>query len=442
MGMDVKTAFLNSELEEVVYMEIPEGITVPTNKNARDYPQPLACRLLKSIYGLKQSPQAWYGRIHSFFRFHKFERSPSDHSLFINYEYQIILFLYVDDLVIAAPTYQQIDWIRTKLQNEFDMTDLGNLETFLGLEVSQNRGQRTLHLSQGTYIRKVFHAHGMEGCNTAPTPANPHIRLEKSQARFEATPDVKLRYQSAIGSLMYAMLGTRPDIAYAVSQVSQYSTNPSPTHFTGMKRIFRYLAGSVDRGLLYSMSGIGEGFTDADWGSGEDRRSIGGYTFILNGAAISWHSKKQSTVALSSTEAEYMALTQAVKEALWLQAILRDLGARRHSIEIQKIQVDNQGAIALAHNPQFHARTKHIGIQYHFMRQHIEDKEIQLTYCPTSTMTADIFTKALPQPAFTRHNLALGLVDRSIMLFRTLTQETSITDSDKSDMRASERRCC
>ena len=214
------------------------------------------------------------------------------------------------------------------------------------------------------------------------------------------------------------MLGSRPDIAYAVSKISQFSTNPNASHWTAVKRVFRYLAGTLNRGLYYGIKEDerrGAGFTDADWGASEDRKSISGYTFVLNGAAVSWNSKKQSTIALSSTEAEYIALTQAVTESLWLQAILDDLGARKHGSEMRNIYIDNQGAIALALNPEYHARTKHIDIQYHFIREHVQNGSIQLTYCPTGDMTADIFTKALPQPAFTKHNLGLGLTDQSIL---------------------------
>ena len=225
---------------------------------------------------------------------------------------------------------------------------------------------------------------------------------------------------------MYAMLGSRPDISYAVSKVSQYSTNPNATHWAAVKRIFRYLAGTSTRGLLYQGQGTGKGYTDADWGSGDDRKSIGGYTFLLNGAAICWNSKKQTTIALSSTEAEYMALTQATKESIWLQGLLEDLRARKHLKELRGISIDNQGALALAKNPEFHARTKHIDIQYHFIRQHIEEGRITLEYCPTSEMTADIFTKALPKPAFIKHNLGLGLIDISVFILQEGTYESTV----------------
>ena len=242
-------------------------------------------------------------------------------------------------------------WIRRKLHSEFDITDLGPLRIFLGLEIARNRTNRTLHLSQSQYVHKILCTHGLANCNPSQTPAVPHVRLRKPSPEFEATAEAIKQYQSAVGALMYAMLGSRPEIAYAVSKVSQYCTNPDATHWTAAKRFFRYLAGTPNRGLCYGYQGTGAGYTDADWASSDDRKSIGGYTFLLNGAAICWQSKKQPTVALSSTEAEYMALTQAVKESIWLQAILDDLGARKHLEEIRTINIDNQGAIALAKKP-------------------------------------------------------------------------------------------
>jgi len=189
--------------------------------------------------------------------------------------------------------------------------------------------------------------------------------------------------------------------------------NPGQAHWTTVKRILRYLARTQDLGLSFQLTGKGKGLTDADWGSGDDCKSVGGYTFLLRSAVICWNSKKQSCVALSSTEAEYMALTQAVKESIWLQAVLSDLTASKHQGEVKNIHVDNQGAIALAKNPEFHARTKHIDIQYHFIRQHIDNQNIVLTYCPTADMTADIFTKALLQPAFLKHRQSLRLIPLS-----------------------------
>ena len=409
-GMDVKSAFLHSELEETVFMEIPDGLHTDIALSNKSSLERIVCRLTKSIYGLKQSPRTWYGKINMFFIDYGFQRSEHDHNVYIHSIFKLVLLLYVDDLVIASPSAQDVSWVQDLLHDEFEMTDLGPLTSFLGIEIRRSRPGRTLHLSQSRYIATILERHGMSTCAPVSTPADPHIRLQKSLPEDQEDSINQQRYQSAVGSLMYAMIGTRPDIAYAVSAVSQYSTNPGAAHSTAVRRIFRYLAGTQTLGLR---SGAGDcaGYTDADWGTGEDRKSIGGYAFLINGAAVAWMSKKQASVALSSTEAEYMALTQGVKESHWLGELLHDIGALQHQQAIRQIQCDNQGAIALTKNPEYHARTKHIDIQFHFIPQHVESETIKLVYCPTYEMTADIFTKPLPRPLFDKHVLGLGLGD-------------------------------
>ena len=202
---------------------------------------------------MKQSPHAWYGHIHQCFLSNSFSRSDADPSLFIHYNRPVILLLYVDDLVLAAPTLNQIDWIRTKLNQEFDMTDLGEIHTFLGLEIERNRSCCTLFLSPRQYIYRILHDHGMRHCNPVNSPADPHIRLENSSPIFEATDTQRRRYRSAVGSLIYAMLVTRPDISYVISKVSLYRTNTYPIHWTAGKRIFRYLSGTLNRGLYFGI---------------------------------------------------------------------------------------------------------------------------------------------------------------------------------------------
>ena len=391
-GMDVKTAFLHSELAESIYMDIPEGL-----KPERENLPGQVCRLIKTIYGLKQAPRAWYGKINEFFSEHGFYRSEEDHSLFVHENRRLIILLYVDDLILAASTQQAINWGKNELKKAFEMTELGELKTFIGLEVQRNRNLRTLKISQKSYIDRILTDHGMENCATVATPIEPGTRLEKSTEEYTANSADVQQYQSAVGSLMYAMLGSRPDIAYAVGTVSKFCNKPNNEHWTAVKRILRYLAGTRDLGILYGSSRSCQGFCDADWGSSEDRRSTSGYVYILNGGAISWASRKQSVVALSSTEAEYMALTQAVKEVLWLRSLLTEIGALAHTAEISNVYCDNQGAITLARNPGFHARSKHIDIQYHFIRSYIDQEAgtIDLQYCPTDLMTADVLTKGL-----------------------------------------------
>jgi hypothetical protein len=289
------------------------------------------------------------------------------------------------------------------------MTDLGELQRFLGIEIEGNREQRSLQITQNAYIHRILHRHRMHESTPVATPVDPHVHLTKSHQDYTATIEDQQQYQSAIGSLMYAMLGTRPDIAFAVGLVSQFSTNPGQAHWTAVKRVFRYLRHTNGFGICYGLSFTTEGYSDADWGAGEDRKSTGGYIFNINGGAVSWTSKKQPVIALSSTEAEYMALTQATKEGIWLTKLLWDIGGHKHINEIKTINADNQGSIALAKNPTFHARTKHIDIQYHFIRHHIEAENIFLQYCPTEDMTADPLTKGLARPAHERHIQAMGL---------------------------------
>jgi hypothetical protein len=229
----------------------------------------------------------------------------------------------------------------------------------------------------------------------------------------------RIPYQSAIGAIMYAMLGTRPDIAFAVTCLSQFCSNPGMTHWQAVKRLLRYLQGSLDTRLTYS-GPVGElscippigstlvGYCDADWASDlNDRRSISGYVFLLAGGAVSWQSKKQTTVALSSVEAEYMAMTQAGKEALWWRTFFEQLA--QPITQPVTVHADNQGAIALSKNPAYHSRTKHIDIRYHFIRQHVSENKVSFPYVRTEQMAADGFTKPVPKDRHKELNRLIGL---------------------------------
>jgi len=299
--MEVKTAFLNSEVEETVYMDIPEGLNVKEPTTQAD--QRIVCWLVKSIYGLQQSPRAWYGKLNRFFVDHGFERRQQDHNIYIPTIFKLILLLYMDDQVITAPSLEDVNWIRSLLHEEFEMTDLGPLTVFLGIEIRQNRQLCSLHISQQQYIQTILTRFGMSNAAIISTPADLHVDLTTLPADHTVDSINQERYQSAVGSLMYAMIGTRPDISFAVSAVSQYSTNPGPMYWTAVPRIFGYLRGTRTLGVHYG-GGYCRGYIDADWGSGEDRKSMGGYVFMVNCAAVSSASKKQASVALSSTEAE------------------------------------------------------------------------------------------------------------------------------------------
>ena len=320
----------------------------------------------------------------------------SDNCIYYHVEYGIIIALYVDDLLIFGKTLKNVEKVKRLLSGEFEMKDMGELKFFLGIQVHRDRKARTIHINQSAYINKILHRFGMKESKPAPTPIATGTQLQKA-TEFDELADTTI-YQSMVGSEMYTMLCTRPDLAYAISQTSQFSATPTRIHESVVKRGFRYLNGTRMDGITFSGSKHLKlsAYSDADWaGNKEDRKSISGFLATINGAAISWSSKKQTSVATSSTEAEYMALSGAVKEIIWIQRMFKELG---RTLEDEKIiYEDNQGAIALAKNPEQHARTKHIDIQYHFIRECIENGYIELKYIPTEDMVADAMTKPLPK---------------------------------------------
>jgi hypothetical protein len=304
---------------------------------------------------------------------------------------------------------------KNQLRAEFKIKDLGELKWLLGIEVERDRDARTISFSQRAYITKIIARFGLQDAKPLTTPLDPHQHLSISQSpstprQFEDMRNVP--YREAIGSLMYAALGTRPDIAFAVSLLSQYMQNPGRPHWEALKRVFRYLKGTQDKRLVIgdkhqdSHNGI-EGFTDADWGSQEHRHSISGYVFMIDGGAVSWSSKKQPIVALSTTEAEYIAATHAAKEALWIRTFIAEV-ARPLTRPIT-IYCDNQSAIAIAKNDEFHARTKHIDIRYHFIRDIVAKQLITINYVNTNDNPADMLTKSLVRPKVETFSHLVGL---------------------------------
>ncbi|KAJ4176414.1 hypothetical protein NW755_14952 [Fusarium falciforme] len=326
--------------------------------------------------------------------------------------------VYVDDLLIAGPSKDEIVAVKQALCNKFKMADLGPCKYYLGMPLRRDRANRSISLSQITYLEKILRHFGMDQCAPNATPVATS-KFGEPDPDYKATDKLKQWYAKAIGSLMYLMLGTRPDIAFAVSLCSRHLGNPTNEHQTAVKRIFRYLKGSKNLELVYQ----GKlqpllGYTDSDWaGDLETRRSTSGYVFNLGTGAISWSSKRQRTVALSSCEAEYMGQTGAAKEAVWLRSLLQELLKEYREVPELKTTVifgDNQGAIAMSKNPQFHARTKHIDIQHHYCREKVNDGTVDFQYIPTGKQVADGLTKALPKDRFLLFREALGLKERRL----------------------------
>jgi hypothetical protein len=315
--------------------------------------------------------------------------------------------------------------LKSRLEEEYDMSDLGELHFFLGVQIERNRAARTITLHQGHYIEEVLVRFGMEDCKPIGTPLDPKAPLVKlTEEEYEQHKHEMqgIPYKEAVGSLMYAMVATRADLAFAVSVVSQFMARPAPMHWAAVKRIMRYLKGTLHMKLCLGGKDITiKGYCDADWGGDlNTRRSTTGYVFYLGDGAISWNSKRQPTVALSTTEAEYMAANQCAKEAIWLRQLMADVGCVQH--KATTIMCDNQGSIALAKNPKHHSRTKHIDVQHHFIREKMEEEVINLTYCPTQDMVADVLTKALAKERHVMLCKAMKLVS-----FDT-TQSGSVED--------------
>jgi transposase InsO family protein len=403
--MDVKSAYLNGDLEEDIYMQQPEGY-----EQIGGNQQQLVCKLIKSLYGLKQAGRTWHLKIDIVLKREGFRALDADHCMYIRQLTDLsslcIIALYVDDLLIACNDLPALTQLKADLIAQFEMEDLGEAVFILGIEIKRDRAIRTLSIGQSAYISSLLERHGMINCKPVSVPMNRKNsnQLVKSPAGYLATDESIREYQAIIGGIMFAMLCTRPDIAFAVITLAQFSSNPSPVHVIALNRLLCYLRGTIKQTITYT--GIGDpqsdptlaGYCDADWGEDRnDRRSVTGYVFLLAGGAISWQSKKQKTVALSSTEAEYMAAAQSTKEALWWRSTIQGLG---YSIDQPTpLYCDNQGAIALAKNPEHHNRTKHIDIQYHFIRERVADHSVRLVFVGSEDMIADALTKALdPQP--------------------------------------------
>ncbi|KAG8503399.1 hypothetical protein CXB51_001318 [Gossypium anomalum] len=396
--LDVKTTFLHGELEEDIYMQQPEGFTVSEKE---DY----VCLLRKSLYGLKQSPRQWYKRFDSFMASHDFNRSSLDSCVYFKKNSNgsfVYLLLYVDDMLIAAKDKGKIRKVKAQLSEEFEMKDLGPAKKILGMEILRDRKASKLYLSQKGYIEKVLCRFNMQSAKPVSTPLAAHFRLSSAlspQSDDEIEYMSHVPYSSAVGSLMYAMVCSRPDLSYAVSAVSRYMANPGKEHWKAVQWILRYLRGTTDVCLQFGRTKDGViGYVDADFAGDLDRRrSLTGYVFTIGGCAISWKATLQTTVALSTTEVEYMAITEACKEAIWLKGLLSELN---EDLQISTVFCDSQSAIFLTKDQMFHERTKHIDVRYHFVRDIIARGDIVVSKISTHENPADMMTKSLPITKF------------------------------------------
>jgi hypothetical protein len=403
--LDVKNAFLHGVLEEEVYMRQPPGFEDPRTPH-------YICKLDKALYGLKQAPRAWYARLSAKLCRLGFIPSKADTSLFLYNKSGITIFMliYVDDIIVTSPSDDAIVALLRDLNKDFAIKDLGDLHFFLGIEVKKI--QNGLLLTQGKYASELLDRVGMRDCKSAPTPLSPTEPLCLTGGTLLG-PDDNTQYRSIVGALQYLTL-TRPDLAFSVNKVCQYLHAPTTEHWTAVKRILRYVKDTLHVGITFtrSRSMLLSAFSDADWaGSLDDRRSTGGFAIFVGSNLVSWSARKQATVSRSSTEAEYKALANATTELIWVEALLRELGVKLK--EKPCLWCDNLGATYLSVNPVFHARTKHIEIDFHFVRERVADNLLNIKFISSKDQVADGFTKALPARKLDEFKRNLNLVQGS-----------------------------
>lgn len=413
--LDFVTAYLNGEIEEKIYMKTPTEIQKILDINEHELYEGKVCLLQKALYGLKQSGRQWYKKLDEKLKQLNLSPLKSDPCIYMLKQggKVILVAIYVDDLIIATNNEEKWIELKSELSKSFEMKDLGQLNFCLGIEFRQDPITKEITMSQRKYIQNILKKFNMENSKPVTTPLNSSIKLSKEmcpKTETEKAEAEKLPYQNLVGSLMYLAVSTRPDIAHAVSVLSQYNTNYGKEHWVAAKRVLRYLRSTESIGLHYKKSDQKlTGFADADWGANlDDRRSYTGYIFKLSNAAISWDSRKQRTVAMSSTEAEYMSLSESCKEAIHLRRFLSEIMGPQNTTTIYN---DNQGAGLLSKNPIFHNRTKHMDIRHHFVRENVMDGIIKIEYMTTNEMPADFLTKGLSTPKHDKCISKVGLLN-------------------------------
>lgn len=394
--LDIVTAFLNANLDEEIYLVQPPGFRRGSG----------VLRLHKSIYGLKQAPNLWNKLIDEWLLHIGFGKCLVDSGIYVKLMQSgpCYLSLHVDDMVIACRSEGELAEIKRAIMERFKAQDLGPISQYLGIEIRRDRKKKLIMLLQRRHITDTLRVAQMEDCKGISLPADPAGQIADTTERTNRP------YFQVVGGLQYIATGTRPDICSAVSHASRRS-NPTKADWHHVQRILRYLQGTKDLWLVLGAHNPIQltGFCDADYGGDRiTRKSMTGYCFTLGKGMVSWSTRQQTPVALSTGEAEYMALTEAAKEAQWLRALLRSMGHTQANPTT--IWEDNQSCIKLTKHNRFHARSKHIDIRYHFVRELIEARALDVEYKPSGEMTADILTKPIPRIRFETHRKNLGIV--------------------------------
>ena len=390
--MDVKTAFLNGTLNEEIYMKQPRGY------EGRD--PSMVCKLVKSIYGLKQAQKVWNDLFNSALRDLQFEPSEGDPCLYYRDTQQgrQFILIYVDDVVLVFNDEGSLRSTKHALQNRFTMTDMGELNWFLGMKISWAPDRSWIKLDQSQYISQVLERFEMTNCHEkgSPLPSGPPLSKEDCPQTDEHKADMaSVPYREAVGCLMYAMVGTRPDLAFTVGCLSRYVANPGRKHWKALRHTLRYLKGTAEEGLILKQDALLDlhAYVDADWATDPDtRKSVSGIVIMLGSTPIYWKSQKQGLVTCSTTEAEYVALCKCLQELKWIKRVIAGMTEVRTPTTVYE---DNMSCIHLATGEKVKSRSKHIDVKYHYVRDQVRAGEVEIEHMPSERMLADLLTKSL-----------------------------------------------
>ncbi|KAI3691360.1 hypothetical protein L2E82_49707 [Cichorium intybus] len=405
--MDVKSAFLQGDLQETIYLQQPSGFEELSRPNH-------VYRLNKAVHDLKQSPRAWYETLSTFLVSSGYRRGVIDPTFFIrsNQNHIMIIQVYVDNIIFGSTNQAMVDEFAKVMTDKFHMSMNREINFFLGLQIKQTK--RGIFIHQEKYTNELLKKFSLENCSTAKVPISTNHKISADPEGEQV--DHKL-YRGMIGSLLY-LTASRPDIMFSTCLCARYQAAPKMSHLTAVKQIFKYLKGTKAMGLWYP---IGDNFklqafTDSDHaGCKLDRKSTSGGCQFLGGRLVSWSSKKQNCVALSSAEAEYVAASTCCSQVLWMKTQLMDYGYRFLHVPIY---CDSKSAIAISHNPIQHSMTKHIDLRYHFIKDQILEGNIELYLIPTDEQVAHVFTKALDSTKFNNFLDKLGMLNPDSDFFR------------------------
>jgi len=396
--MDVITAYVQGDLLSEIYMEQPtmfEEKGTPEDKNK-------VCKLLRLLYGLKQSGREWHQKSHTCLNNVGLQHTENEPCVFVGQiqNEMVIVIVYVDDLLIASRSLKVLNTVKSKLCEKFKMKDLGPGTEILGICVEREGTTGSIRISQDAYVKRIIEKFAMNYAKPVSTPIEAGIKLsrdEEATSKEEKEEMKRVPYRKLVGSLTYLANTTRPNLAFVANVLSRFNANPGRIHWKAAKHALRYLIGTTNLGITYSKSGKPlHAYVDADWeGNIDNRRSCIGLVLVLAEGPISWKSKQQKSVALSTMEAEYMALSEVVKEVIYTRRLLTHMGGGAYADDSTCINCDNQSAIRFSKDTIYHQRSKHVDIRFHFTREAQEAKEVIVQYIPTDENPADLFTKPL-----------------------------------------------